>query len=80
MGRKRNMIQFEYADFLENTLLHTEVRQIRENMAQIERNATESLHISNWNKQLFNLIRKNIKIHNLKESCGEHIIQDCKFD
>jgi hypothetical protein len=36
MGGKRGKIQFEYVDFLENTLLHTEVRQIRENMAQIE--------------------------------------------
>jgi hypothetical protein len=36
MGGKRDKIQFEYVDFLENTLLHTEVRQIRENMAQIE--------------------------------------------
>jgi len=40
-----------------NSLLHTEVRQIREDMAQIEHTATESLRIGTNS----NPVRKTLK-------------------
>lgn len=75
MSRKMDKIELENVNLLEkNSLLHTEVRQIREDMAQIEHTATESLRMANWNEQYSR--KKNIKIYNLKESRGEQLIQD----
>lgn len=75
MSKKMDKIELENVNLLEkNSLLHTEVRQIREDMTQIEHTATESLRMANWNEQYSR--KKNIKIYNLKESRGEQLIQD----
>ena len=73
--RKMEKIEVENVNLIEkNSLLHTEVRQIREDIAHIERNPTESLRMANWNEQYSR--KKSIKIYNMKESRGEHLIQD----
>lgn len=73
--RKMEKIEVENVNLIEkNSLLHTEVRQIREDMAHIERNATESLRMANWNEQYSR--KKSIKIYNMKESRGEELIQE----
>ena len=70
--RKMEKIEVENINLIEkNSLLHTEVRKNRQDMAHI---ATESLRMANWNVQYSR--KKNIKIYNMKESRGEHLIQD----
>ena len=73
--RQMEKIEVENINLIEkNSLLHIEVRKIREDMAHIEHNATESLRMANWNEQYSR--KKSIKIYNMKESRGEHLIQD----
>lgn len=72
--RKMEKIEVENVNLMEkNSLLHTEVRQIRENIVHIERNATESLRMANWNEQYSR--KKSIKIYNMKESRAEHLLK-----
>ncbi|CAC5408280.1 unnamed protein product [Mytilus coruscus] len=74
-GRKMDSIDFDNAHLLEkNAAMHKELREMTEEIKQIEIGSTEGIRMANWNEQYSR--KKNIKIHNLEERRGEQLIPE----